>query len=67
MLAAPVLAIHKLLSAIAPHLAPHAVVSDLGSTKAAVTHRARAALLNPSRFIGGHSVAGKERGKRGSR
>ncbi len=60
VLAAPVLALRELLRAIAPHLAPRAVVSDLGSTKAAVVRWARETLPDPSRFIACHPMAGKE-------
>src|SRR5690242_2004948 len=61
VLAAPVLAMRELLRAIAPHLAPHALVTDLGSTKAEVVRWARETLPDPSRFVGGHPMAGKER------
>src|SRR5579859_952814 len=61
VLAAPVLALRELLRAIAPHLAPRAVVTDLGSAKAAVVRWARETLPDPSRFVAGHPMAGKER------
>jgi len=61
VLGAPVLAIRELLGAIAPHLVPRAVVTDLGSTKAEVVRWARESLPDPSRFIAGHPMAGKER------
>ena len=61
VLAAPVLALRELLRAIAPHLAPRAVITDLGSAKAAVVRWARETLPDPSRFVAGHPMAGKER------
>lgn len=61
VLATPVLAMHGLLAEIGPHLAPGAVVSDLGSTKRAVVGWAEAALPAPGRFVGGHPMAGGER------
>jgi prephenate dehydrogenase len=60
VLAAPVLALRDLLRAIAPHLAPSAVVTDLGSTKAEVVGWAAESLPDPSCFVGGHPMAGSE-------
>ena len=53
VLAAPVLENIRLLRAVAPLLAPATIVTDTGSTKAAIV-RAAAGL----RFVGGHPVAG---------
>ena len=53
VLAAPVRANLELLEALRAHLAPAALITDTGSTKAAIT--AAAAGL---RFIGGHPIAG---------
>lgn len=53
VLAAPVLENIRLLDAIAPLLSPAAVVTDTGSTKAAIV-RAAARV----RFVGGHPVTG---------
>lgn len=61
VLAVPVLAERDLLRALAPHLAPHTLVTDLGSAKAAVVAWAADSLPDPSRFIGGHPMAGSER------
>lgn len=61
VLAAPVLATRELLDAIAPHLAADAIVSDLGSTKAAVAGWARELLPHPGRFVPAHPMAGRER------
>jgi prephenate dehydrogenase len=61
VLAVPVLAMCEVLAAIAPQLAPDAIVTDLGSTKAEVVTWAEALLLEPSTFVGGHPMAGSER------
>jgi prephenate dehydrogenase len=61
VLAAPVLAMRAILAEAAPALAPGALVTDLGSTKAAVMAWAAAALPRSARFIGGHPMAGSER------
>jgi prephenate dehydrogenase len=60
VLAVPVGATCDLLAAIAPALAPHALVTDLGSTKRAVCAWAEALLPDPGRFVGGHPMAGRE-------
>ncbi|MBF6589919.1 MAG: prephenate dehydrogenase/arogenate dehydrogenase family protein [Ktedonobacterales bacterium] len=60
VLAAPVLALRELLAAIAPHLAAGAVVTDLGSVKAAVVAWAEELLPDASRFVGGHPMTGRE-------
>ncbi len=59
VVAAPVGAIPALLEQIAPHAAPDALVTDLGSTKARIVE-AGARLLG-HRFVGGHPMAGSER------
>lgn len=61
VLATPVLSMRTLLDAIAPLLSPHALVTDLGSTKAQVVAWAEAALPEPERFVGGHPMTGSER------
>jgi prephenate dehydrogenase len=61
VLAAPVLAMRDLLGSIAPHLAPQALVTDLGSTKAQVVAWALELLPDPARFLGGHPMTGRER------
>ena len=53
----PVAAIAPTLAAIAPHVAPGAVVTDAGSSKAAIV-AAAAALPYSARFVGGHPMAG---------
>lgn len=61
VLAAPVEAVIGLLSDIAPHLKPGAVVTDVGSTKSAVIGTAKKNLPQNAFFIGGHPMAGAER------
>jgi prephenate dehydrogenase len=59
VLAAPVLANHRLLEQIAPFVERGAVVTDTGSTKAATIATAREHLPEGVSFIGGHPMAGK--------
>src|SRR3954471_22854598 len=58
ILATPVRAVAPLLAAIAPHLAPGAVVTDTGSTKEQVVLSA-AEVAPQVAFIGGHPMAGR--------
>ncbi|MDB5097669.1 MAG: prephenate dehydrogenase [Cyanobacteria bacterium RYN_339] len=58
VLATPVLAMQGLLAELAPVLKPGAVVTDLASTKAAVTGWAAEAGIT---FVGGHPMAGSEK------
>ena len=58
-MATPLSAYPGVLDALAPRLAPGAVVSDVGSAKASVAALA-AKLPDPSRFIPGHPMAGTE-------
>jgi prephenate dehydrogenase len=65
VLAAPVGAMPALLTEVAAHAAPFAVITDVGSTKASVIAAARAALTANSsfsvrRFVPGHPIAGRE-------
>ena len=60
VLAAPVGAIPTLMETIAPALDPAALVTDTGSVKRSVCAAAAARLPNPSRFVGGHPMAGRE-------
>lgn len=60
VLAAPVGAMRPLLAAIAPALDPAALVTDTGSVKRPVCAAAAELLPNPSRFVGGHPMAGRE-------
>ena len=60
VLATPVGAFEEYLRAIAPHLRPRAVVTDVGSTKQAVV-RAAARVLGPAGpFVASHPMAGSE-------
>ncbi len=52
----PIAAIVPTLTALVPHLAPHTVVTDVGSVKGEIV--AAATALWP-RFVGGHPMAGK--------
>ena len=59
ILCTPVGAMKELAAAIAPHLAPGAVVTDAGSVKVSVVEQ-----LTPilgKRFVGAHPMAGSER------
>ena len=61
-LATPVAQMKSLLSALAPRLAAHAVITDGGSTKQDVVAYGRAALAGKfSRFVPGHPIAGTEK------
>ena len=60
ILATPVGAILDLLDRLKPHLPPHALVTDVGSTKRQICRRAKEALGNAPLFLGGHPLAGKE-------
>lgn len=62
VLAAPVDALPGLLHAIVPALGPETWVTDVGSTKRGVHAAARSVLPHPCRFVGGHPMAGSERG-----
>jgi prephenate dehydrogenase len=62
MVATPVGSIGGVFHAIASHLAPTAIVTDVGSTKAAVIEAARDELGSAfERFVPGHPIAGRER------
>ncbi|MGN6390523.1 MAG: prephenate dehydrogenase, partial [Burkholderiaceae bacterium] len=61
LVAAPVAQTGPILASIGPHLSPHTVVTDAGSTKADVVSAARAALGGRiGRFVPGHPIAGRE-------
>jgi prephenate dehydrogenase len=62
LLAAPVAQTETILASIAPHLAPHALVTDAGSTKSDVVAAARKALGSRiAQFVPGHPIAGREK------
>ena len=58
VLCVPVLSITEMLAALAPHVGPRSIVTDVGSTKAAIVAAGEALL--PGRFLGGHPMAGSE-------
>jgi len=62
LLAVPVGSIISLIGTLAPHLAPHTLLTDVGSTKSEVLRAAEKAFgqATPRRFLGGHPMAGKE-------
>ncbi len=60
VLAVPVLAIQDTLRQLAPQLRPGQLVTDTGSTKAAIARMAQELL--PGQCLPGHPMAGKERG-----
>lgn len=62
VLATPVLAILDLIDRLGPALPARALLTDVGSTKAAVVERALKVFGNqaPKRFLAGHPMAGKE-------
>jgi prephenate dehydrogenase len=62
VLAAPLAENAVLLPALAPLLPPGAVVTDVGSVKAAVVAQARSVLPAANPFVGGHPMAGAEQG-----
>jgi prephenate dehydrogenase len=60
ILATPIRATPDLFTALAPHLAPGALVTDLCSVKAHIVSRAERMLPDPSHFVGGHPMTGSE-------
>jgi len=60
VIALPVRAVPDAARELAPHLAPGTVVTDVGSTKAALTRAVEAALPPGVPFVGGHPIAGTE-------
>ena len=60
IIAAPVLAVKDILSAISTAVPEGAIVTDVASTKAAVMGWAEQYLPHNVNFIGGHPMAGKE-------
>lgn len=61
ILAAPVLQNVVLLRQVAPHVAPAAVITDVGGTKRTIVEAA-ASLAEPVTFVGGHPLGGGARG-----
>jgi len=61
ILATPVGAILDLLPRLKASLPPHALVTDVGSTKRLIVQRAQDVFGDQPLFLGGHPLAGKER------
>lgn len=62
MLAVPVGRMGQIMQTIAPKLAPHTIVTDVGSTKQSVIALARQHLAaHLPRFVPGHPIAGAEK------
>lgn len=62
ILAVPITSILSLMRDVAPHLKPGAIVTDVGSVKAPIVRHAQEVLPQGITFIGGHPMAGAERG-----
>lgn len=65
ILAAPTMSLEPLLRDLAPYVGAHAVVTDVGSVKAPIATEAaalRSAGHLTAPFVGGHPMAGSERG-----
>ncbi len=60
-LAPPVGQMRSICEQIAPVLAPNALVTDAGSTKAQIVRDGEAIFGDKARFIGGHPMAGSEK------
>jgi len=60
ILATPIESIIPILSKIAPHLKPGAIVTDVGSTKLQIVSEADVIMPKGCFFIGGHPMAGSE-------
>lgn len=58
--ALPVGATIEALGTIAKNAEPHALITDVGSTKAAICQAAREQFRGDALFLGGHPMAGKE-------
>ncbi len=61
VIAAPVDRIIPLTRQIAPHLAPGAIVTDVGSVKGEISRHGHTAVGRVARFVGSHPMAGSEK------
>lgn len=61
VIASPVDRIIPLLAQIAPHLAPGAIVTDVGSVKGEICRLGQAAVGRTAHFVGAHPMAGSEK------
>ena len=62
VLAAPAVACIALMKKIGPHLAPGCIVTDVASTKRELVKAAEKFLPRTVSFVGGHPIAGTEKG-----
>ena len=62
VLSVPLDAMHSVLEEAAPHLEPGALVTDAGSVKMPVLREASRVLPTANTFVGGHPMAGSEKG-----
>lgn len=60
VIATPVASMSDTMKKIAPHLKEGAVITDVGSVKAAITKEAEGLLPSGVHFVGGHPIAGTE-------
>lgn len=61
ILATPVGLFANLLTQIAPHLKPGAILTDVGSTKRSIVRAAESILPKSVHFVGSHPMAGSEK------
>jgi prephenate dehydrogenase len=61
VLCSPIGRFESLLTAMAPHLKPGAIVTDVGSTKVEVVRIAQRILPKHVKFVGSHPIAGSEK------
>ncbi|MBI2510892.1 MAG: prephenate dehydrogenase/arogenate dehydrogenase family protein [Opitutae bacterium] len=61
VICSPVDRIVQLAHEIAPALAPHAIVTDVGSVKGEICRHAATALAGRATFVGSHPMAGSEK------
>ncbi|OHE78541.1 MAG: prephenate dehydrogenase [Verrucomicrobia bacterium RIFCSPLOWO2_12_FULL_64_8] len=61
VLAPPVEKIIPLTQAVAPHLAPGTIVTDVGSVKGEIARQGHAAMPPGTHFVGSHPMAGSEK------
>ncbi len=62
VLAVPLAPMLRVLEEVAPHLQPGTLVTDVGSVKGPIMAQARQVLTEANPFIGGHPMAGSEKG-----
>lgn len=62
ILATPIIEIIRLINRIKPFLSKKCLITDTGSTKVEIIRKAKSVFLNNYNFIGGHPMAGSEKG-----